>query len=1375
MKTSVSSRILAILLVICMVLSVMPMAFAEETSDNVEILFLDTSDIHGQLYATDYTADVSQSGAYRQGWTRVATYIKEQRAAYDNVFLSDSGDTIQGTPLTYYYAFEEDTLEDPTVKVMRSLDYDLWVVGNHEFNYGMNILTEQLDYLDSAPTEGEDTVAMSAANYLDAATNSDESKDWATWRGYEPYLIKEYEGVKVAIMGMGNPNIPKWDVPENWAGIYFANPIETYLHYEEEMKAAADVIVLVSHSGIDSDAESDYVRALIEQTDSIDLAFTGHEHRNGVFEITNAAGEVTPVIAPSTKCAVVGRALIEVDPETKEIVTIDAAAVPMVENKEPVYEVDAELEAILAPYEEATWNDYMLQSIGTATGDFPAANLGSAPSAFMDLINKVQLYYAYDYNGENTTDDPSDDVQAQLSISAPLTSGDAANLIPAGEIVLGDMFRLYRYENWFYQITMSGKEVRTWLEFAATKINDQGEVVGYDLTYYDVIYGEGFSYVIDYFQPEGSRVVSMTYNGEEVADDATFTVVLNNYRYNGGGNYVQYLNDHGCEFIANDPDRVIYSTQYDMIQGEDQGQARNMLANYISLMGQIDPDITSTWQVMSSEPEADFTFGVVTTTDMHGRSTASDVATQATDNNSMVKAATIIKEQREIFGENMILIDNGDTIQGSLVAQYAVNFKPEEVNPMIEAMLALDYDVWVMGNHEFNFTPQQRDQQTVYAMDGGISVLSGNIVVKEDGKDVHGNDVTSGSPFYDPYVIKILEDGNGNQVRVGVIGLSNAANHTWDLETNYPNMQFSSLENEDGSLAYEINKWSSYLVENDLADIIIVSAHSGKGTDDGLEGFSLESQALEGAAGSKDVAMLISGHDHTADISTVTNADGETVYMVNAGGSSVSTSTFYVNFAEDGSIESFEVLSQNIPLADAAEDEEIAELTQSWYDDTYAWASAPLGVFDGGWTDVKAEADGKTNIELVTAQTSLLDFVHKGQIWASWQNYESDGIEGATVSIGSAVFAETTWNGPISFVPEDGTTISTLELSMLYRYSNNLLCAIDMTPQQLWNWMNTVADKYDIAEDGSIVLNDSIYGVDTFYGVDYTMDLTKPYGERLVYAAIDGVDLLDLTEPIRCTLNSYRLSGGYGFYEATGLTEAECCWTASQYLGADRAPVSTQLGEYVAAMGTITPYDAVSHGYDSAWELSTEPVDVVTNPYTDVSESFYAYEPIQVLTEAGIIEGVGDGLYDPFGTLTRAQWVTMLYRAAGEPEVTEPSTFTDVPTDQWYSDAVAWAQDCGIVNGVTETLMAPNDPVTREQMVTILYRLDGEEAVECDLSAFTDEQTIEDYALAATKWAVAKGYINGIPTDDGVKLAARETTDRAQTATFFYRYLTSLT
>ena len=401
-------------------------------------------------------------------------------------------------------------------------------------------------------------------------------------------------------------------------------------------------------------------------------------------------------------------------------------------------------------------------------------------------------------------------------------------------------------------------------------------------------------------------------------------------------------------------------------------------------------------------------------------------------------------------------------------------------------------------------------------------------------------------------------------------------------------MQFNSLENPNGDLAYEFQKWIDVVNEKEAVDVIVISSHNGFGN---AEGTSLENQTQYATANSVGADLVIAGHDHTARITTVTNKDGEAVPVVNAGGSNVNLNTVTVTFDDNGGVADVAIEAENIALANVIGDEEIAAQTQHWYDETYAWASAPVGTFDNGWTELADLFTGKTNNQMVTFQNALVDFVHKGQIWASWQSYEELGIEGATVSIGSAVFAEDWSNGNrgvLGFVPVDGTTISTLELNKLYRYSNNLLCAIDMTGEQLWNWMNTTVNYYDVDENGNIYLNSSVFGTDTFYGVDYTVDLTKPYGERLVSATYQGQDLRDYDGLIRCTLNSYRLSGGYGFFEATGLTEADCCWTASMYLGSDRAPVPTMLGEYVAHMGTVTPNDKVSHGSDSTWTILTE-------------------------------------------------------------------------------------------------------------------------------------------------------------------------------------------
>ena len=157
----------------------------------------------------------------------------------------------------------------------------------------------------------------------------------------------------------------------------------------------------------------------------------------------------------------------------------------------------------------------------------------------------------------------------------------------------------------------------------------------------------------------------------------------------------------------------------------------------------------------------------------------------------------------------------------------------------------------------------------------------------------------------------------------------------------------------------------------------------------------------------------------------------------------------------------------------------------------------------------------------------------------------------------------------------------------------------------------------------------------------------------------------------------------------------------------------------------------------------------------------------QVLTAPPVKEVVD-------GNLTRAQLVTILYRIAGEPESTATNPFADVADGQWYTNAVIWAAENGIVKGVNTTTFAPNDQITREQIATILFRYAKAEKVEGKLAGFPDAEKISDYAADAMAWAVEQGLINGISESDGkTYLAPQETATRAQIAVILMRYLTA--
>lgn len=178
--------------------------------------------------------------------------------------------------------------------------------------------------------------------------------------------------------------------------------------------------------------------------------------------------------------------------------------------------------------------------------------------------------------------------------------------------------------------------------------------------------------------------------------------------------------------------------------------------------------------------------------------------------------------------------------------------------------------------------------------------------------------------------------------------------------------------------------------------------------------------------------------------------------------------------------------------------------------------------------------------------------------------------------------------------------------------------------------------------------------------------------------------------------------------------------------------------------------------------------------FTDLDADAWYHEGVDYALTNGLMNGVGGGRFEPDGQLTRAQLVTVLYRAAGEPDTgKQVNPFTDVADDAWYTKAVIWAANNGIVNGVAKNVFAPDASITREQIATMLYRYAGAEAAKEDkLSAFPDAAKTSDWAKEALNWAVASGLINGVADANGTaSLEPQATATRAQIATILMRWL----
>lgn len=576
-------RALSLLITIAMVGGLLSVsAFAADRT--MDLTVLATSDLHGRLLPMNYATGARDETL---GLTKIATMISEVKAAEKNVLLVDGGDTIQGTPLTYYYAYNKPEVDDPMMKALRLMDYDMWTFGNHEFNYGLDILTRQAKYLTSADNGDEHQVAACTANFVKEGT------EWDPWFGV-PYVTKTYtEGdntLKVGVLGLDTPNIPAWEGADHYKGIDFRNFTETVNHYMPILREQekCDVVIVVAHSGIEDEetaagaAPANYenqVRDMIEHTSGIDAVVSGHVHKmDYITDLKNQDGVTVPVLSGGREGNGLAYLKLTYDFDTKTVTpAAEGNGFRYVKDQKDLKE-DAKLATAFAPYLE-TINGYLDESLGTATGDFSNDNVSLQPTALMDLLNKAQLAA----------------VPAQLSICAPLTSGSGV-LLPKGEIPLREMYQLYKYENWLYRIKMTGDQLRLWLEHSTLNYESTYAPNGFGGGLYtDEIYG--LDYEIHYYAPEGSRVKNMSYQGRPVQPNDVFTVVINNYRFTGGHEFMQAA---GLK-PGDDSLQDLYT--YDTM-GVENGQARNILAQYIRDQKTITPTVDSTWKFFRTEAEA---------------------------------------------------------------------------------------------------------------------------------------------------------------------------------------------------------------------------------------------------------------------------------------------------------------------------------------------------------------------------------------------------------------------------------------------------------------------------------------------------------------------------------------------------------------------------------------------------------------------------------------------------------------------------------------------------------------------------------------------------------------------------------------------------
>lgn len=464
-------------------------SFAKE----IDIQILATSDLHGKFYPYDYAInEESKSGSL----TQIATAVKKYRT--DNTIIVDVGDTIQDN---YSEMFFKDKIH-PMMLAMNEIGYDIWAIGNHEFNYGVENL--------------KNIMKQSTSKVLIGNLYNPDGTSFA-----DSYTIIEKDGVKIGVIGMCTPNITKWD-SVNLKDYIVTDPVEETKKIVKDLRDKVDILIATVHMGEENeyDVPNSGANDLANACPELDLIIAAHEHKlveetyvNNVLIVENKSSGAT-----MSKVNIV----VEKDKFGCKIVDRKAESIKISE-----YESDKELSKKLAPYNERAKKEANI-IIGELVGgnlvpeneiaEIPQAQI--EPTSLIDLINEVQMYYT----------------DAQVS-SAALFNIDA-NLEP-GKIKKSDTSLIYKYGNTLYKVQMTGKQLKKYMEWSANYYNTYNpkdltisfneNVRGFN---YDMF--SGVDYQIDISEKPGNRIKNLkwTKTGKEVKDDEVFVIAVNNYRVN---------------------------------------------------------------------------------------------------------------------------------------------------------------------------------------------------------------------------------------------------------------------------------------------------------------------------------------------------------------------------------------------------------------------------------------------------------------------------------------------------------------------------------------------------------------------------------------------------------------------------------------------------------------------------------------------------------------------------------------------------------------------------------------------------------------------------------------------------------------------------